>query len=120
MEVLTREIEVEEVNMFKVPVGRYEKSLPPDMSWSEHLATAGQAGYDFVEISIDESNECLSCLDWTASEKTETVLRQSIANTGLKIMTTCLSGHRKYLLGSYSPEFHLKRESCHFEGYFRR
>jgi L-ribulose-5-phosphate 3-epimerase UlaE len=36
--------------MFKIPVGLYEKELPASLSCEERLATAGQAGYDFVEI----------------------------------------------------------------------
>jgi len=88
--------------MFKMPIGLYEKALPESLSWEERLAAAGQAGFDFIEISIDESDERLSRLDWTASERA--ALRRSIANTGVKIMSMCLSGHRKYPLGSHSPE----------------
>ena len=88
--------------MFKMPIGLYEKALPDAMSWEERLAAAGQAGYDFIEISIDESDERLSRLDWSASERA--ALRRSISNTGVKIMSMCLSGHRKYPLGSHSPE----------------
>jgi L-ribulose-5-phosphate 3-epimerase len=88
--------------MFKMPIGLYEKALPADLGWEGRLAAAGQAGYDFVEISIDESDERLSRLDWPASKRA--ALRQSIANTGVRIMTMCLSGHRKYPLGSHTPE----------------
>ena len=88
--------------MFKMPVGLYEKALPDSLSWEERLAAAGQAGFDFMEISIDESDGRLSRLNWTASERA--ALRRSIANTGVKIMSMCLSGHRKYPLGSHSPE----------------
>jgi L-ribulose-5-phosphate 3-epimerase len=88
--------------MFKMPVGLYEKALPEALSWEERLAAAGQAGYDFIEISIDESDGRLSRLDWPASQRAE--LRRSMANTGVRIMTMCLSGHRKYPLGSHSPE----------------
>jgi L-ribulose-5-phosphate 3-epimerase len=88
--------------MFKMPVGLYEKALPASLSWEERLAAAGQAGYDFVEISIDESDERLSRLDWSASERA--ALRHAIANTGVRVMTMCLSGHRKYPLGSHDPE----------------
>lgn len=88
--------------MFKMPVGLYEKALPASLSWEERLAAAGHAGYDFVEISIDESDERLARLDWSASERA--ALRHSIANTGVRVMTMCLSGHRKYPLGSHSPE----------------
>ncbi len=92
--------------MLKMPVGIYEKALPDAMSWEERLAAAGQAGYDFVEISIDESDERLSRLNWSASERN--ALRQSIAKTGVGIMTMCLSGHRKYPLGSHTPEIRHK------------
>ena len=88
--------------MFRMPIGLYEKALPDAMSWEERLAAAGQAGYDFIEISIDESDERLSRLDWSTSERA--ALRRSIENTGVRIMTMCLSGHRKYPLGSHSPE----------------
>jgi len=88
--------------MFKIPVGLYEKALPASLCWEERLVMAGQAGYDFVEISIDESDERLGRLDWTATERAE--LRRSIANSGVKIMTMCLSGHRKYPLGSHRAE----------------
>ncbi len=88
--------------MFKMPVGLYEKALPASLSWEERLAAAGQAGYDFIEISIDESDERLARLDWPASERA--ALRRSIENTGVRIMTMCLSGHRKYPLGSHQSE----------------
>ena len=87
--------------MFKMPVGLYEKALPASMGWDERLAAAGQAGYDFVEISIDESDERLGRLDWPASGRA--ALRHSISNTGVQIMTMCLSGHRKFPLGSHDP-----------------
>ena len=88
--------------MLKMPIGLYEKALPADLEWEERLAAAGQAGYDFVEISIDESDGRLSRLDWPSAERAG--LRQAIANTGVGIMTMCLSGHRKYPLGSHDPD----------------
>ena len=86
--------------MFKMPVGLYEKALPEALSWEERLTTAGQAGYDFVEISIDESDERLSRLDWSQRERAR--LRRAMANSGVKIMSMCLSGHRKFPLGSHT------------------
>jgi L-ribulose-5-phosphate 3-epimerase len=105
--------------MFKMPIGLYEKALPDTMSWDERLAAAGQAGYDFIEISIDESDERLSRLDWSASERA--ALRRSIENTGVRIMTMCLSGHRKYPLGSHSSELRrqgqdILRKAINFAG----
>jgi L-ribulose-5-phosphate 3-epimerase len=88
--------------MFKMPVGIYEKALPAALSWEERLAAAGRAGYDFVEISIDESDERLARLDWPSAERN--ALRHAIEDTGVSVMSMCLSGHRKYPLGSHDPE----------------
>jgi L-ribulose-5-phosphate 3-epimerase len=85
-----------------LPVGLYEKALPAAWSWDQRLALAAAAGYDFVEISIDESDERLARLTWPIAAKGE--LRRSIAATGVPIRTMCLSGHRKYPLGSGSPQ----------------
>jgi predicted hexulose-6-phosphate isomerase len=84
--------------MLRMPVGLYEKALPPELSWEERLAAAGEAGYDYIDISIDESDERLARLDWTAQQRA--ALRQAIANTGVQVSTMCLSAHRKYALGS--------------------
>jgi predicted hexulose-6-phosphate isomerase len=88
--------------MLKMPVGLYEKALPADLSWEARLAAAGQAGYDYVEISIDESDQRLGRLDWSDSERA--ALRNAIANSGVRVTTMCLSAHRKYALGSHDPE----------------
>lgn len=85
-----------------LPVGLYEKALPASWSWDQRLAAAAAAGYDFVEISIDESFERLDRLCWPAAARAD--LRRSIAATGVPILSMCLSGHRKYPLGSRSPE----------------
>jgi L-ribulose-5-phosphate 3-epimerase len=96
-----------------MPVGLYEKALPAGLAWEERLAAAGKAGYDFVEISIDESDERQARLDWSASERA--ALRQAIANTGVKVMTMCLSGHRKYPLGSHTAEIRQKGQDILFK-----
>lgn len=85
--------------MLKMPIGLYEKALPESLSWEERLEAAGQAGYDFVEISIDEGQMRLSRLDWKRPQRL--ALRRAIENTGVRIMTMCLSGNRKYPLGSH-------------------
>jgi len=84
------------------PVGLYEKALPTDWSWEKRLSCASEAGYDYIDISIDESDMRLARLDWTASERAN--LRRAITDTGIPILTMCLSGHRKFPLGSQSPE----------------
>jgi L-ribulose-5-phosphate 3-epimerase len=84
------------------PVGLYEKALPAEWSWDRRLSATAEAGYDFAEISLDETDERLARLDWTAAERA--ALRRASADSGVRILTMCLSGHRKYPLGSHSPE----------------
>lgn len=87
---------------FDTPVGLYEKALPVEWSWEERLSCAAEAGYDYLDISIDESDMRLARLDWRDSERAN--LRRAIARTDMPILTMCLSGHRKFPLGSQSPE----------------
>ena len=37
------------------PIGIYEKALPKDMNWAERFAADKAAGYDFLELSGDET-----------------------------------------------------------------
>lgn len=87
--------------MKQLPIGIYEKALPFNVDWHERLDVARQTGFDFVEISIDESDERQARLDWSAQERAD--LRHAIAASGVSIMTMCLSGHRKYPYGSADP-----------------
>lgn len=82
-------------------IGLYEKAMPNSMSWREKLACAKECGYDFVEISIDETDSKLARLDWTAEERLELVA--AMKEVGLPIRSMCLSGHRKYPFGSADP-----------------
>lgn len=82
-------------------LGLYEKAMPKELTWREKLLAAKAAGYDFVEISIDETDDKLSRLDMTREERTELV--NLMAEVGMPIRTMCLSGHRKYPLGSNDP-----------------
>jgi len=82
-------------------IGLYEKAMPKTMTWREKLLCAKECGYDFVEISIDETDEKLARLDWTPEERLELV--NTMKETGLPIRSMCLSGHRKYPFGSSDP-----------------
>lgn len=82
-------------------LGLYEKSMPGDLSWKEKLLAARDAGFDFVEISIDETDEKLARLNMSKEERLELV--GLMVETGVPIRTMCLSGHRKYPLGSSDP-----------------
>ncbi len=85
-----------------IPIGIYEKALPDYSSWLQRLSSAKAAGFDFVEMSVDESPERLARLDW--SSECRQALRNAIADTGIPVLTMCLSAHRKFPLGSASPE----------------
>jgi len=87
--------------MDSIPIGIYEKALPSNINWMKRLELANAMGFDFVEISIDESDERLFRLDWNASQKRD--LREAIESTGTPILDMCLSAHRKYALGSADP-----------------
>ncbi len=79
-------------------LGLYEKSMPNTLTFEEKLINAQEAGFDFMEISIDETDEKLSRLKWGSKQKNALV--NIIRQTKTPIMTMCLSGHRKYPIGS--------------------
>lgn len=79
-------------------IGIYEKAMPPELSWKERLLAAKEAGFDYLEMSIDESDVRMSRLDWTDEQILE--LRQIQMETGFPIETICFSAQRKYPLGS--------------------
>ncbi len=48
-------------------LGQYEKSMPHAMSLREKLALSRRCGFDYLEISVDETDEKLS--RWTGAGK---------------------------------------------------
>ncbi|MCR5051143.1 MAG: L-ribulose-5-phosphate 3-epimerase [Streptococcus sp.] len=84
------------------PIGIYEKATPKNFTWRERLAFAKEIGFDFVEMSVDESDSRLARLDWTKKERLDVV--QAIYETGIRIPSICFSGHRRYPLGSNDPK----------------
>ena len=85
----------------KYHIGLYEKAMPSALNWEEKLQCARDCGYDFVEISIDETDARLARLEWTAEERAQ--LRETMQTIGVPIRSMCLSGHRKYPLGASDP-----------------
>ncbi len=78
------------------------KSPSSWLSWEERLYAAAQSGYDFLEISIDETDEKMRRLQWTAGQRK--AVKDAIDKTGVPILTMCLSGNRRYTIGSEDPE----------------
>ncbi len=85
-----------------VPLGIYEKALPPGEDWFERLNLAAELDFDFVEMSVDESDARLARLDWNKDQRL--VLVHAVAATGVRVPSMCLSAHRRFPLGSEDDE----------------
>jgi L-ribulose-5-phosphate 3-epimerase len=85
--------------MRKNPIGIYEKALAKNLSWPERFAVAKACGFDFVEISIDETDARLARLNWTKDERLTVV--NAMLESGIHIPSMCLSAHRRFPFGSH-------------------
>lgn len=88
--------------MARYALGLYEKAMPGTMTIGEKLECAKECGYDYVELSVDETDEKLARLDWTKEERLALVTE--MYRVGLPLRSMCLSGHRKYPFGAKDPE----------------
>ena len=79
-------------------LGIYEKALPMLDSWQQRLQQVHDLGFNFLELSVDESDERLARLNWTKTQREE--VRDASWQTGVRLHTLMLSGHRRYPLGS--------------------
>ena len=87
-------------------LGMYEKAVPASLSLEEKLIACKEGGFDWMEISLDETDEKISRLYWSKEERDALVA--SIKKTGQPIYTMCFSAQRKYSLGSLGKEKHEK------------
>lgn len=85
----------------KNPIGIYEKALPKNLSWAERFKAAREAGYDFLELSVDETPERMARLDWSLAERLD--FFRASREAGIPVPSMCLSGHRKIPFGSADP-----------------
>jgi hexulose-6-phosphate isomerase len=90
----------------EIKLGIYEKALPGNIDWATRLAMAEELGFHYVEISVDETDERLARLDWSAAERKD--FCRTILDSPLTVPTMCLSGHRRYPLGSHDPQIRSK------------
>ncbi|ARU93945.1 L-ribulose-5-phosphate 3-epimerase [Tatumella citrea] len=86
----------------QVPLGIYEKALPAGECWLQRLQQAKQLGFDFVEMSVDETDARLARLNWSRQQRLQLV--NAISETGVKVPSMCLSAHRRFPLGSENDE----------------
>ena len=83
-------------------LGLYEKATPAELSWEERLQAAAECGFDYMEISVDESDARQARLDWTPAERATVV--KAMRDTGIPLGSMCLSGHRKWPFGAKDPK----------------
>lgn len=86
-------------------LGLYEKALP-DLPWAEKFRSAREGGFDWLEISIDESDERLERLEW--SREQIAALRREAFEADCPVLTMCLSCHRRFPLGSRNAATRVK------------
>ena len=85
-----------------IKLGIYEKALPYGTNWEQKLAMAEKLGFQYVEISVDETDERLARLDWSIEERKN--FSRILLDSPLTVPTMCLSGHRRFPLGSRDPK----------------
>ncbi len=87
-------------------LGLYEKSMPNGLPLGEKLVETRKAGFDYLELSIDETDEKLARLQWQDKEIDRLCALQ--AETGVPVKSICLSGHRRFPLGHPDPSIQKK------------
>ena len=97
--------------------GLYEKALPGTMSLPEKLRTAKELGFDYFEISTDETDAFQQRMRMSRGERKD--LREAIWEYQIPIWTMCLSGTRSCPIGSLDPALREKGiqltiDSIHF------
>ena len=75
--------------------------MPAGLTWREKFRKCREFGFDWIEFSVDESDEKLARLDWTSEERN--VVKEAMRLEGGELRTMCLSGHRRYPLGTLDP-----------------
>lgn len=88
--------------MKKYKLGLYEKSMPADLTWREKLQAAKAAGYDFIEMSIDETEAKLKRLEMSERECAQ--LMTCSLEEGIPIGSICLSAQRRFPLGEANAD----------------
>lgn len=83
-------------------LGLYEKAMPATLSWEEKLQVVKNSGFDYLEMSIDETDEKLKRLTYTNEDLLEII--EAMYKVGVKIESICLSAHRKYPFGSHDVD----------------
>lgn len=79
-------------------LGIYEKAFPAELSWQERLGAAKSLGFDFMELSIDETDARIARLNMPEQDKR--AIRHAMQQSGVFFQSMCLSAHRRFPFGS--------------------
>lgn len=79
-------------------IGVYEKAVPADLTWEEKFRVCKEAGFDFMEMSVDESDEKIARLDWSDEEIAAVLEAEN--KTGFRIESITFSAQRRYPMGT--------------------
>ena len=83
--------------MKKYEIGLYEKAMRNTLTWKEKLQCAKECGCDYLEISIDATEEKINRIYMDTEEKRE--IMEAIFDTGIPIGSMSVSALTKYALG---------------------
>ncbi len=81
--------------------GIYEKAIRPQLL-DKMFDDARSCGYDAFEMSLDSAKKRLDRLHWGARDIGAVV--RAASDTGIKLLTACLSANKKFPLGSSDPD----------------
>lgn len=87
-------------------LGIYEKALDAEDDWYQRMEKARELGFDFLEISIDETDERLSRIYGSDSEIYQ--IQDAAHKAGIYLQSMCLSVHRRFPFGSADPKIREK------------
>ena len=106
-----------EENVIKQHFGLYEKGLPRDLDLKEKLRLAKELGFDYFELSTDESDAFKARVTMSPAERQ--AVKAAMQEYEMPIWTMCLSGTRNCPIGSEDPAqreagMELTRNAIHF------
>ncbi|WCC80641.1 L-ribulose-5-phosphate 3-epimerase [Cutibacterium equinum] len=102
-----------------VTLGIYEKalvgnSLTTSEDWRRFLAQVPEAGFSFVDLSVDETEERTARLGWDQNRRR--MVRHCADEVGTMIGGICLSVHRRIGPGSADPAVRQKARQVMADG----
>lgn len=83
--------------MKKYKIGLYEKAIRNSLSWKEKLEVAKECGYDYLEMSIDATEEKIERIYMDAAQKKK--IADAVYGTGIPIHSMSVSALTKFALG---------------------